>query len=110
MRGEKEFHMMGGKKFACRIYNSGPERMLAVCDKFVLGKKFSEGEMSIHVSEEFYCGMECGEKEVVELAKSSTIINAVGKETINLMLANSLVREEYILWISGVPHAQVVSV
>ncbi|MDI6721035.1 MAG: DUF424 domain-containing protein [Candidatus Aenigmarchaeota archaeon] len=96
--------------FAYRIFDAGPDRMLAICDKPLIGRKFEEGELNIYVSEEFYFEKECDGKKAVELAKSSTIVNAVGEGIVNLLAKNNFIDEKFVLQISGVPHAQIVAV
>jgi hypothetical protein len=97
-------------EFAYRIFNTGHDKMLAVCDKSLVGKNFNEGDLQIHVSEEFYSEEECGEDEVIRILKSSTIVNAVGEKIIRLMVENGLIKEGYVIHIDGVPHAQIIAV
>jgi len=84
--------------------------MLAICDADIIGKIFEEDDIQISVTKEFYGGVECDEKEALNLIKSPTIINAVGKDIISIMVQEKLVEKENILYIQGVPHAQAVSV
>jgi len=95
--------------FSYNLFRQGGERLLAVCDESVLGKTFTGGDIEITVSD-FYRGKKCGEKEILRIAKQSTIINAVGNKITGLLIKNRLVDESSVLNIGGVPHAQVVSV
>ena len=97
-------------RFLYKFYNSGTEQMLAICDAGIIGEKFEEGDIQISVTKEFYGGKECTEKEALDLIKSPTIINAVGKDKISIMVRKKLVEKENVLYIQGVPHAQAVSV
>lgn len=83
--------------------------MLAICDADIVGKNFEEEDLQISVTKEFYADKECSEKEALDLIKSPTIINAVGKNIISIMIKKKLVEQENVLYIQDVPHAQAVS-
>ena len=96
-------------QFLYKMHVAGKEKLLAICDKNILGKTFEEKDLNITVSEEFYSGKGCDEKAAVKLMEDATIINAVGREIIGLMIRKSIVSEDNVLYISSVPHAQAVS-
>ncbi len=96
--------------FSYRVFDVGNERMVAVCDRALLGKEFSGDGLSIEVSEEFYSGSEGQWEEILPLVRESAIVNAVGEDIINLLVENGLVDRKYILNIGGVPHAQIISI
>ncbi len=96
------------KKFYCRIYEQDSDRLLAVSDSSIIGKTFEDGELRIDVSD-FYRGKECSESEAIRLVKSATIVNAVGKGIVALMLKEKIITRGSVLKIKGVPHAQVVA-
>lgn len=95
-------------RFSYKKYSTQDERMLAICDSEILGRKLEEEDICIEVSEEFYSDKECGEKEAVELIASSTIVNAVGRNIVNVMIDNRLADNSSVLYIRGVPHVQTV--
>jgi hypothetical protein len=95
--------------FSCRSYETSGEKLLAVCDADLLGKTLEEGDLSLFVSPEFYGGRIVG-KEVLALARKSTIINAVGNKIVSLLIDNDMVSEKCVIKIKGVMHAQVVVV
>ncbi|MBI4174015.1 MAG: DUF424 family protein [Candidatus Aenigmarchaeota archaeon] len=95
--------------FSCRIYDQGSDKLLAVCDYGIMEKTFSSGGIEIEVGE-FYKGEKCDAKKALDLAKRSTIINAIGNEIVGLLIKNKLVDKESVLEIGGVLHAQVVAI
>ncbi len=101
---------LSSSKFCFRLHEAGSDRILAICDASALGSSLEEGELMLEVSRDFYSGNECDESGALELLESSTIVNAVGEEIISLMLKNRLVKESNVLRISGVPHAQLISI
>lgn len=88
------------------MYDQGGDRLLAVCDEDILGRTFN-GDVEITVSD-FYRGKRCGEKEILEIASNSTIINAVGNEIVGLLIRNGFADKSSVLEIGGIRHAQVV--
>ena len=96
-------------KFYYKIYRSGKDVILAVCDRDILGKIFEEGNIVLNVKKEFYKGEEIGE-EVLELFNSATIINRIGTQIVNLAIANKWVEKENVLEIKGVKHAQIIKI
>ena len=97
-------------KFSYRVFEVGQDRMVAVCDREILGKEFSGDGLSIEVSKEFYSGSEGGENDVLPLVKKSTVANVIGEDIVSLLVKKGLVDQKYILKIGGVPHAQIMSV
>lgn len=82
--------------------------MLAVCDEDVLGKSVSEGSLEFKVSESFYKDEKCGSRKIVWLSREATIINAVGKNIVNILIGEGFVDAKSILKIQGLPMAQMI--
>ncbi len=95
--------------FSYRLFEQGEEKLLAICDKDVLGKDFSEGEVSIEVND-FYSDKNCEKEEAIDLVKNATIINAVGNEIIDLLVNENIINKSNVIRIGDVMHAQIVAV
>ncbi len=91
-----------------RMYKRRGEIVLAACDREILGKKFEEGELQIHVKEEFYYESFVSEQTFLNSMKMATIINLVGKNVVNIAIREGYIEKENVIKISGVPHAQMV--
>ncbi len=83
--------------------------LLAIADFSLLGRSFEEGEVQLSVSPEFYHEKTCGAKSAKKLVKSATIVNAVGKDIVALLIGEGLVDKAGILNVEGVPHAQIIT-
>ena len=92
------------------MFEMGDDKMLAVCDTDILGKTFADGDITITVNRDFYHEKECTREAVLKMAKKSTIINAVGNETISLLIKERIVDKSSVLKIGKVSHAQVVTI
>lgn len=82
--------------------------VLSIVDDELLGKKFEEGKFQLDLSSEFYLGEKKSEEELVELMKSSYIINIVGKKSVEFALKNKFIEPNAILVVSGIPHAECI--
>jgi hypothetical protein len=82
--------------------------ILAICDSSIIGKEFTQDDLQLDLTSEFYKGEEKSEAELLELIKDAYIINAVGKECIDFLLKHNLIDKENIITIDNIPHAQCV--
>jgi hypothetical protein len=92
-----------------KVYNVDNETMVAVCDESCLGKEFSEGDLHLKVSKEFYGEERADYDEVVSALAEATIANLVGKESVACAVENGFVNVNDIIYIADVPHAQIIS-
>ncbi|HLC68107.1 MAG TPA: DUF424 family protein [archaeon] len=96
--------------FSYKLFETGDDKLLAVCDANILGKTFTEGDLTLHVSKDFYGEKKSDAAAVLKIAKKSTIINAVGNDIVQLLIDKKIVNEESVIQIGKVRHAQVVSI
>ena len=96
-------------KFSYKVFRTGNDVLLAIADAAIIGKTYSEGELQLEVKKEFYSEKNCGESKVSGLIKDATVINAVGKDIIAVLIKNKTVEEDHILYIKGMPHAQIIA-
>jgi hypothetical protein len=96
-------------KFSYRLYREGGDVLLAISDSSIIGKTFEEGDVTITVGE-FYQDKTCDSSGAVDLVKSSTIVNAIGKDIVSLLIAEKYIDKDSVLIVSGVPHAQIITV
>lgn len=90
------------------MHTAESDKILAIADSSAVGKLFEEDDLQLHVSEEFYGGGKCGKKEALKLIKGATIINAVGRDIIAMLVEEGLIEQNMVLHIKGVPHAQFI--
>ena len=91
-----------------KVYNIGSEVLVAVCDESCLGKEFSEGDICLKVSKEFYGEEHADYDEVVSALGDATIANLVGQKSVACAVENGFVDVKDIIYIQGVPHVQMV--
>lgn len=96
--------------FCYRIFKSGSDVLLALCDAALAGQVLKDGSIELDVSRAFYGTSTCSETQALAFARNATIINAVGTHAVRMLVDNGLVDEAYVLVIGGVPHAQAVAI
>lgn len=77
--------------------------MLNICDTELLGKKITEGDLTMHISENYYGERFVEKDEAESLLKNSSIINMAGKETVSLALELGIGSEDAVKIVSDVP-------
>ncbi len=82
--------------------------LLVVTDTDILGKKFEEGKVQLDLTKKFYQGEEKNKEEVEKLIKEAKYIHLTGKEAVAIGVEMKLVDNEKILYVQGVPHAEVL--
>lgn len=92
-----------------KIHKDKESEVVAVSDENLIGRTFEDEKMCINVSERFYKGEKMNNNEVKEILVNAKSINAVGEESVKTCLELGLIKEENILIIGGIPHAQVIS-
>lgn len=93
-----------------KIHKSKDKEILAVCDEDIIGKKFEQGDLCIEVSESFYKDKRVNRKELEALLITYDDINIVGKQSIEISLELNIIQKENIIYIKGIPHAQISAI
>ena len=82
--------------------------MVVVTDKIILGKTFSEGKVQLDFTKAFYQGNEESKEKIKRLMLEARHLHLSGKQAVNLGLELELVNKDKILWVKGIPHAEVI--
>ena len=91
-----------------KIHRSADSEVVAVCDKELIGKELSSGELYLKVSEIFYKGELKDKKEAKIILKEAKNINLVGKESVGIGVELGLVDKENIIMFKDIPYAQAL--
>ncbi|ELY46741.1 DUF424 domain-containing protein [Natronorubrum sulfidifaciens] len=86
-----------------------PEGLLvAVCDEDVLGETFESEDVSLTVTEEFYGGETVDEGTVADSLARAAVANIVGREAVELAIAEGFIDEANVLEVGSTLHAQLL--
>lgn len=85
-----------------------PDGMLlvAVCDKEIAGKRFTEGHRQLDLSSAFYTGTEVSKEEAARLFSKATHINLAGKEAVALGVEMEYIDPARVLTVCRIPYAE----
>ena len=89
-----------------KIHHTKYRDVVAICDKDLIGKKFSENNLELNISERFYKGNNLDDEEVIIIMKNSEALNIVGKKSVELAIKNNIVSKNQVITIQGIPYAQ----
>lgn len=90
-------------QFSVRVTDYQKQMMLNICDAELLGRKITQDELTMHISENYYGERFVEQEEAESLLKSSSIINMAGKETVSLSLKLGIGSENAVKTVSDVP-------
>ena len=82
--------------------------LIIITDNKIIGKTFSEGKLQLDFTKKFYQGEEKTGQEVKKLMLEAQHLHLSGEKTVALGVELNLVDKERILWVKGIPHAEVV--
>jgi hypothetical protein len=90
-------------QYSVRISDYQKNTMLNMCDAELIGKDVVDGELKIHISENYYGKQIVDKAEAISLLSSASMLNLVGKETISLAINLGIGSESGVKIISDVP-------
>ena len=91
-----------------RIYESRSGVAIAIADKELVGKTLKFNDIEFFVNPRFYGDNEAPKEELIRLLKEAVNINLVGEKAVALGKEAGMVKDENIIMIGKVPHAQAV--
>ncbi|PTD93533.1 DUF424 domain-containing protein [archaeon SCG-AAA382B04] len=92
-----------------KIHERRKEVLVAVCDEDLVGEVISDGEFSLTIRESFYGSESFCEERVLEALKGASICNLVGEQSVGVGIKEGFIRDDMVLEVDGVPHAQMVT-
>ncbi len=100
----------GLSKIYMKKYDTGGHLVVAVCDADIIGKKFKEGNLVLKLDECFYKGDETSENDVKNALSLATIANISGENAIACAVECGCIDPDTVIYIEGIPHAQMVQI
>ncbi|MEO9306819.1 conserved hypothetical protein [Nitrosotalea sinensis] len=89
--------------FAVRVVIHKENRMLNICDVELVGRTVRKDDLEMNISKSYYADRVVDETEAKTLLQNSSIINMVGKQTIDLSLKLGIGSAKGVKEIEGVP-------
>ena len=85
-----------------------PRRVVAICDKELLGKTFKTSKVNLVVNEDFFGGFESTVDEAVIYLRQAYTAMIVGKNIVSKAVSEGIIHPESVMKVRGVPYAQLV--
>jgi len=94
-------------EFCLKIHEKFGFKILAVCDREILGKEYEFNDVKIKVLESFYFERIVERKELIKILKNESfdVINAFGNNIVDLLIELNLINKKNILIIGDQKHA-----
>lgn len=86
------------------------KKIVAICDREILGKKFEENDLQLDLTGTFYKGKEMNSEGIKRYINEAYIINAVGEESVSFCIREKMITRQDVMRITRIPHAQVLVV
>ncbi len=96
--------------FYVKVHDSGERKILAICDKNLIGKTFYKNGLKLEVSESFYKGELVGSAKVAELLYGINSLNVVGECSVEFCISCGILDKENVLSIQKIPYAFVFEI
>ncbi len=93
-----------------KIHETEESSIIAICDEDLLGKKITEDDKELNISENFYKGELKNKEEVIEILKDASNVNLIGEESVSCGIEAGIISEENVLEIGGIKHAQFYNI
>ncbi|MBK5114701.1 MAG: DUF424 family protein [Candidatus Heimdallarchaeota archaeon] len=93
--------------FYLRVRQTQKEYLVTVCDKELLGKTVSEGELELCVNDHFYGGDLVPLEKCLEQLRIASSFNLIGKGIVDAVIENRMVNELAVMWINCKDHGKV---
>ncbi len=94
----------------CKTHEISGSVVLACCDKEVLGKTLTEGDIEATISEKFYGKEKTSEQAFLELLGRAGNINLFGNKTVSIAVKHGFLSEGKARKIRGISHAIILKV
>ena len=86
--------------------------IIAICDEELLGKNFEEGTRVLNITEYFFGGDKCDEKEVeriiIDGVKGDSTFQIAGEKSVQISINLGAINEEGVKKIQGIPIALIL--
>lgn len=93
-----------------KVHRKEGEVLVAACDRKVLGKAVSEGDVCLNILPGFYQGDKINVEDLGKELDEATVANLAGKEVVEYAILQGYIDRENVLEVAGIPHAQFVLV
>ena len=93
--------------YALRKIKYQETQMINICDLNLIGKEINQGDFNISISKDYFYSEEITKEDAIKVLESSSIINLVGKDIVELALSLNLAKKNSVKIIENVPFLMI---
>ncbi|ABD40579.1 Protein of unknown function DUF424 [Methanospirillum hungatei JF-1] len=94
-----------------RIHRSADNKeVIGLCDRELIGRTFSEGEISISINEGFFGNQPTSEEEVIRVLMNGDNITIFGKRCVDLAVSHGILEPDSCRLINGIPYTTIIRI
>ena len=93
--------------YALRKIKYQETQMINICDLNLIGKEINQGDFNISISKDYFYSEEITKEDAIKVLESSSIINLVGKDIVDLALSLNLAKKNSVKIIENVPFLMI---
>lgn len=93
-----------------KVHESQNRKVLAVCDKDIVGKILEENQFYFDITESFYKGEEITSDELKKMIREFDNINLVGEKSIEVAISEKITSKKNVIRIKNIPHVQIFTI
>ena len=86
----------------------GKGEIVAACDRELLNRTLTSGDIEIFVDERFYGNTPATEDELIDALKKAENANLIGKKVVSIAIRCGATEQESCLMIGDIPHVQIL--
>lgn len=91
-----------------KVHTIGNSSVVAICDKEILGMTLQEGNIKVQIEKDFFLGDLVDEFVIKNIITTANNVNLFGKKCIQCAIECGVVDPEKIIYLQGIPHAQII--
>ncbi len=94
-----------------RIHRSADNKeIIGLCDRELIGKTYSEGEISVAINEAFFGNQPASEEEVIRVLMTGDNITIFGKRCVDLAVSHGILEPDSCRLIDGIPYTTIIRI
>ena len=93
--------------YALRKIRYQETQIANICDLNLIGKEINQGDFTINISKDYFYSEEITNDDAIKILNSSSIINLVGKNIVDLALSLNLAKKNSVKTIEDVPFLMI---
>ena len=97
-------------EFLLKIHEPGNSHVVALCDKKLLGKKFSEDDLTLDIDPDFFGGKPAAINEIEDAIKTAQSVNIAGNEIVSKLMQNKIISPSGVKTIDEIKYAHIYRV